>query len=519
MPASTATAAAAADDEDAQHRRREQGGEETSASVLDPLAGLTESERLALLIRFGAGGGSKGGGMCATMSHGHSFQSSIFRLPAKCAGCHELVWGPFTRGCTCLTCSVTVHRSCTGVAAMPRCPTKGVFDAFCRSELGLPPLLPAAAASPTKSATGTATGSTSPSEAAGSGNEDEAAKTSGGAPLSSSTPEVIGTGGALGERATTTGGVGGDLEEWAKVDGASGHSISPATEAAVPSPQKHRQQQQQQQQQPASASGAVQDLGSSFSWSPLGLSERKRPAVSEDTSEARELDNRPPSREARDSGPSSSRTTSPETSQEASDPSQSAPTTANNAVTTTTATATATAAAAASSSTCNNVGIRGVTKMSVAGGVVGALFGGPVGAVVGLKLGAVLGAGRSVQQGLWQRIEKNRREAGAEGIGLPKGAGAAATAAAPAAASAAEEEAARKPRDVWARIARQVEGEQQPAIWYVLGLRLGARLRFFDLVMVLCEPSKLIRTIGGNDRQHCCAHVSSIYLRSYCLYD
>lgn len=431
MTQSTATNS---DDEDEQ--RREHGSDETTAVVIDPLEGLIESERLALLIRFGAAGSK--GGMCAAMSHGHSFQSSIFRLPAKCAGCHELVWGPFTRGCTCLACSVTVHRSCTGVATMPRCPTKHVFDAFCRSELGLPPL----PASPAASA-GAATGS--PSSSAAGSSEEDGAKAA-GETLSAET--TGGSGGVLEESATA----GGDLEEWAKVEEASGHSIPPpAADAVVPSPH------QQHQQPPASASCAVQDLGSSFSWSPLGLGERKRP-ISEDTTEGRGLANT--SREAGDAaGSSSPRTTAPE-SQEASGTTPAAAATADLAVTA--------ASAAASPATRSNVGIRGVTKMSVAGGVVGALFGGPVGAVVGLKLGAVLGAGRSVQQGLWQRIEKNRREAGADGIGLPKDADAAATV--PAAANLAEEEAARRPRDLWARIAQQVEGEQQPAIWYVLFL-------------------------------------------------
>lgn len=440
---STATTSAV-DDEDEQ--RREQGGRKTSALVLDPLAGLAESERLALLIRFGAAGTK--GGMCAATSHGHSFQSSIFRLPAKCAGCHELVWGPFTRGCTCLTCSVTVHRSCTGVATLPQCPMKDAFDSFCRSELGLPPL-----ASPTKSA-GTATGSTS-SSAAGSSSED-GAKTSGEALLSA---ETGGSDRVHGESTNA----GGDLEEWAKVDGgASGHSTSPAAETAVPSP--HRQQQPPPPP-PASASCAVQDLGSSFSWSPLGLGERKHPLL-EDKSAGYGLANSASTGAGDDARSSSPRTTAPE-GQEASDDATppAAPTTASSL---------AGAAEDAPSTTCgSNVGIRGVTKMSVAGGVVGALFGGPVGAVVGLKLGAVIGAGRSVQQGLWQRIEKNRREAGAEGIGAPRNADAAATA--PAAASVAEEGETRKPRDVWGRIAQQVEGEQQPAIWYVFLAHSRAR--------------------------------------------
>lgn len=443
-PSSSTAVSTATTSDDEDEQRREQGGDETSPMVIDPLDDLTESERLALLIRFGAAGSK--GGICAAMSHGHSFQSSIFRLPAKCSGCQELVWGPFTRGCTCLTCSVTVHRSCTGVATMPRCPTKDVFDAFCRSELGLPSL-PAA---PTTTSAGAATGSTSPSAAGGS---KDGAKSS----REALSAEVGGGGEVLGESATAAG----DLEEWAKVDGASGHSTSPAAAAAaaVPSPHQH------QEHPPPSASCAVEDLRSSFSWSPLGLGDRKRP-ISEDASEGRELARA--GGEAGDAGSSLLRATTalPERGQKASDTVPGTATTADLDVA---------ASAAASSTARNNVGIRGVTKMSVAGGVVGAFFGGPVGAVVGLKLGAVLGAGRSVQQGLWQRIEKSRREAGAEGIGMPKDSGAAA--AVPIAASVAEEEAAaRNPRDIWARIAQQVEGEQQPAIWYVVWVIFGRRV-------------------------------------------
>ncbi|CAM9185790.1 unnamed protein product [Ectocarpus sp. 6 AP-2014] len=408
----------------------------TAVVPSDPLAGLSESERLALLIRFGAAAaGPKGGGMCAAMSHGHSFQSSIFRLPAKCSACHELVWGPFTRGCTCLTCSVTVHRSCTGAASLPRCPTKDVFDAFCRSELGLPPPPP-----PPPPPVATGSPSASASTATGS---DQGAETPGG-----KSPANCGGGGGGGAAHTS-----GDLDEWATVDGTSAHSTS----AAV-----GQQQQQQQQQQPSSAAScAVQDLGSSFSWSPLGLGERKRP-TSPVVSERQQQEERSvavvpagdAAAETRTAAGDAGDTVSARGNQGASG---AAPTTATDL---------AVAADASASSTTASMGIRGVTKLSVAGGVVGALFGGPVGAVFGLQVGAVLGAGRSVQQGLWQRIEKSRREAGAEGIRLPKGAdGSTAAATAAPAAPAVEETAAREPRDLWARIAGEVESEHQPTIW------------------------------------------------------
>jgi len=379
--------------------------------------------------------------MCAAMSHGHSFQSSIFRLPAKCSGCHELVWGPFTRGCTCLTCSVTVHRSCTGMVTLPRCPTKDVFNAFCRAELGLAPLpAPGTTSAGPAAAAAAATGSRSQ---AGGGKDGDKAT---GEALSAEN----GVGGVVGDGSAAV--AGGDLEEWAKVDGASGHSNSAA---AATSPR------QQQQQPPASASCAVQDLGSSFSWSPLAFGERKRPIV-EDTSEGgREL-----AVIKKDTAEDAASSSLPEAADK-EEAGRASPTAAS-------AVATSAAADGAASSTPNNnnMGIRGVTKMSVAGGVVGALFGGPVGAVVGLKVGAVLGAGRSVQQGLWQRIEKNRREAGAEGIAMPTSADGEEGAVA-AVGGATDEDAARKPRDVWARIAQQVEGERQPAIWCVSSLGLA----------------------------------------------
>ncbi|CAN0113317.1 unnamed protein product [Scytosiphon promiscuus] len=397
--------------------------------------------------------------MCAAMSHGHSFQSSIFRLPAKCSGCHELVWGPFTRGCTCLTCSVTVHRSCTGLASMPPCPRKDVFDVFCRSELGLPPLARREINNAEAAAAATAAGSASAST---SGGDRKEARSSAGAATS------------------------GDLDEWATVEGTSAHSTSAAatttTTAGVqssPVPQAH-------EQPPASASCAVQDLGSSFFWSPLGFGERKRP-LSADTNGQQQPQEHGERQlveaHALADAPGEVRDAHGQPADDAADavgclsPAATAPVGQENGGTAPPTKLAAAAATGGASSTAagsnGTIGIGGVTKLSVAGGVVGALFGGPVGAVVGLNFGAVLGAGRSVQQGLWQRIEKNRREAGAEGIGLRKAAGGTARAEVEAETTAATtalemeegEEAAREPRDAWARIAKQVEGEHQPILW------------------------------------------------------
>ncbi|CAM9790340.1 unnamed protein product, partial [Hapterophycus canaliculatus] len=417
--------------------------------VVDPLLGLTESERISLLIRFGAAGS---GGMCAAMSHGHSFQSSIFRLPAKCSGCHELVWGPFTRGCTCLTCSITVHRSCTGMVTMPPCPRKNVFDAFCRTELGLPPLARCAT------------------------NDAEAVTATG------STPASAGNGGLKEAfRAGVT--ASGDLDEWATVEGTSAHSTSATTTAEVQLSSAPPPPPPPREQPPGSASCAVQDLGSSFFWSPLGFGDRKRP-LSADTNEKQQQQQQQQRQEEQQPVEAhklavvagAGRGTETSTANDAGDaagcssPGMTVPDEQDVSRASPTAQLAAATDDAASTATGSNgtIGIGGVTKLSVAGGVVGALFGGPVGAVVGLNFGAVLGAGRSVQQGLWQRIERNRREAGAEGIGVRKVAGGATVVTATTAVEAAaaeEEEVAREPRDAWERIAKQVEGEHQPVVW------------------------------------------------------
>lgn len=401
-PTSTATAATATtgaavaaaatavadDDEETTTTAKEQQADEISitddAAMVDPLQGLSESERLALAIRFGR---IK---MCAALTHGHSFESSIFRLPAKCSGCHELVWGPFTRGCTCLTCNLTAHRSCTGMATMPNCPTKTLFAEFCRSELALPKIL----AQFHKVHTSDEIGENCCSPQTSPVRQDRA---------------------------------GGDLDEWATVEGFSEDSFFTGAHQeqalALPLP---------------SASQGVRDLGSSFSWSPFSTSDRKHPVPEEDNH-----------KRVQRQQPSTSATALPDErkehlshddlevlSEETSFPlvvlgSVGKPSTATAPYR-----------------------IRDVGKMTVAGGVVGAVLGGPIGAVVGLKLGAVFGAGRWSVQGLWQRIEKDRKEAGAEGTGLLAGS-----------AVARKSGLGRNPRDVWARMAEQVEGEEEPVIW------------------------------------------------------
>lgn len=403
-PTSTATAAtattttaavAAADDDERIKPAKEQRADETSttndAAMVDPLDVLSESERLALAIRFGR---IK---MCAALTHGHSFESSIFRLPAKCSGCHELVWGPFTRGCTCLTCKLTAHRSCTGMATMPNCPTKKLFSEFCRSELGLAKRL---------------------------------------APFHEVRTSEIGKNCSLSQTSPVRQDrAGGDLDEWATVEGSTEELFFTGA---------HQEQAPTLPLRPASQ--GVRDLGSSFSWSPFSTDDRKHPVPEEDNHK----------REQRQQ-PSTSATALPAEGKEhlshdaleASSEEASRPLViVESAEKLSTATA--------------PYRIRDVGKMTVAVGVVGAVLGGPIGAVVGLKLGAVFGAGRWSVQGLWQRIEKDRKEAGAEGTGLLGGS-----------AVARKSGLGRNPRDVWARIAEQVEGEEEPVIWWVRFLLRG----------------------------------------------
>lgn len=288
---------------------------------------------------------------------------------------------------------------------MPQCPTKDVFVDFCRSELGLSSSVPSG------------------------GEEIVATHKNGGASTGPQQDRVAAAG---------------DLDEWATVEGTADESCrlvenTQSSVVVLPEP-------------PASASQAVRDLGSSFSWSPFGTSNRKR-QVPEDNNEHQQQQQPDDLPVATATGPSA------EGQEKADAGFMSASLGAGQEKEANNVTTKDLAVAASSTST---IGIREVGKMSVAGGVVGAVLGGPVGAVVGLKLGAFLGAGRWSVQGLWQRIEKDRQEAGAAGLGLPKSADEAA-----AVAVADEEAIARRPRDVWARIAEQIEGEEQPLIWCV----------------------------------------------------
>lgn len=383
--------------------QQQHGGDGAAVDAMGPLASLTESERLALAVRFGRIR------MCAALTHGHSFETSIFRLPAKCSGCHELVWGPFARGCTCLICKLTAHRSCTGMATIPQCPTKEVFADFCRSELR-------------------------PANGAPSSDGDSIAAMV--APVRAS---------------ASTRAPGGDLDEWATVEGAMDQSCEGVEDKrpSVSSPPPHSPL--------LAASQAVQDLGSSFSWSPLGSGYRK---LGTGNNEQPPRQQPQPQQEPPTSTTTAAAAAVPpegdlEIITEAALSEQD-----DNATTPDPAATTGAGAGAAEPANYSTSKIRNVGKMSVAGGVVGAVLGGPVGAVVGLKVGAFLGAGRWSVQELWQRIEKDRREAGAEGIRLSKG-----SKGAVAAAAAAEEALARRHRDVWARIAEKIEGEKQPLVW------------------------------------------------------
>lgn len=403
------TTATTADAAVATSGQQQQGGDDPAVDGVEPLlASLTESERLALAVRFGRIR------MCAALTHGHSFETSIFRLPAKCAGCHELVWGPFTRGCTCLVCKLTAHRSCTGMASLPQCPTKAVFADFCRSELR---------------------------RATGAPSFDGESITAAVVPV-------------RGNASTSTRGGGGDLDEWATVEGTTDQSSCGGVEdkrSYFSSP-------------PAAASQAVQDLGSSFSWSPLGGGYRKLATENKDQppSPRQQRKQLKPSTSATAAVAAAGAAVTPEGDGEVVRAEIALPEQVDIATAPDPVAATGTTAAdagAGASANDSKAKIRNVGKMSVAGGVVGAVLGGPVGAVVGLKVGAFLGAGRWSVQELWQRIEKDRQEAGAEGIRPLNGSTGGA------AAAAAEEALARRHRDVWARIAEKIEGEKQPLVW------------------------------------------------------
>lgn len=390
-------------------RKKQKAEDPAVIDVAYPLEGLEEYERLALAIKFGSIR------MCAALTHGHSFESSIFRLPAKCIACQELVWGPFTRGCVCLVCKATAHRSCTGRTTMPKCPTKDLFYDFCRSELGL--RLPAQAASvPSDRQEGVLVSVTE-------------------GKLSSTTSSRISQ-----DRAS-----GGDLDEWATVE-----------EAATDDSGKRR----------------AGNRDSAFSWSPFSSSNRKRPLLDNEPKQQHEV-----SKFGEHVKDVSSRVGKNSTSNkfntkvisllsgnadniwdESSPAAKSGKVQGADPPTTSITT-----------NTKSSVGIRDVGKMSVAGGVVGAVLGGPAGAVVGLKLGAVVGAGRWSVQGLWQRIEKEQQAAGAA-VGLPKLSKAldddnTATMVGGWVGDGGGQIGVDDFLDVWARLAHQVEKKDQPSSW------------------------------------------------------
>lgn len=444
----------------------------------DPLEGLSEPERLALAVRFGRVR------MCAALSHGHSFEQSIFKLPAKCAGCQEVVWGPFNRGCTCLTCKLTAHRACTGLKSMPPCPTKSLFKDFCRSELSLKRPHPAAAAAAAAAAPA----------AAGMDAGHNKCPTNGSYP--GETPQLAVTGDADHEDRIGAGGsvAGADLSEWAEVEGGKNaeeesiglparggrqHSSSPALLCPPP---------------PASSMQEVRDRSSSFSWSPFGGGSgggglRKRLLTPNDHS----YEKLPTTAASAASGDDASNGDDEATSVSADETTVTSPSVVSGTENSSSEVAEHGSRISSPASTKDAreqeqqqqeqrkeeqrqpsgterdevaefgrdgrsmAGLSGFGKISVAGGVVGAVIAGPAGAMVGLKLGAVLAAGRWSAQGLWQRIEKDRKEAGAEGnvVGGQVATGEAGDGATT----------AMKTGDVWALIAARVESENKTAKW------------------------------------------------------
>lgn len=352
---------------------RNSGNTVPDEATTDPLENVSDSERTELAIKFGRIR------MCAALTHGHSFESSVFKLPGKCSACHEMVWGPFTRGCTCLTCKLTAHRSCTGTKTMPPCPTKVFFYDFCRSELA----------------------KRRPEDTARRSSEQHLRKTS------MSTQKHLPA----------------ELDEWATVEGGSNVAdLGLANQvAALPSPSLSPSRSPSRPPSLESSPELVKsssppkelrNLGSSFMWNPFGiLGDRKR--LQSPTSEP-QLEGHSPTPStvsvkgqsersgcgddsmayaSADKLPSPPGNFKEEGSRDSPSP---------------------------GGATSGGVsGLKSFGRISVAGGVVGAVLGGPAGAVAGLKLGVFVAAGRwTVQEKLWQRIKQQRKEAGAEAIGL-----------------------------------------------------------------------------------------------------
>ncbi|CAM9895421.1 unnamed protein product [Discosporangium mesarthrocarpum] len=321
----------------------------------DPTASLSELEQLGLAIRFGTTH------ICAALTHGHSFETSIFRLPAKCSACSEVVWGPFKRGCTCLSCGLSVHRTCASRPSMPPCPVKGKFMDFCRAELRLAEDKPPPSFSDIKKR---------------------------------------------------------DSEGWSTVErGGRGEK-----EDGPPTSPKRGETHVRGRLLHHPSFLRVRDLGASFTWVPFSNDRRGSPKVST------------PSPTASSDGiglpkPGTGRLSSTVAAVASSTPSL----VANGKV----------------RGTSGKSGLGKIGKMSVAGGFMGAVIGGPGGAMVGMKLGAVFAAGKMSAETLWQRIEKERKEASAQEIDTivkveEGGAGGTGHAGR---------------LDIWAQIAAEVQGE------------------------------------------------------------
>ncbi|CAM9315307.1 unnamed protein product [Phaeothamnion confervicola] len=78
---------------------------------------LSEADKTRALLTLGGPRGF----ISSALSHGHSFSRTLFALPCKCAACGDTIWGVFSTGCQCLTCSVIVHRQCCGSNNLPCC--------------------------------------------------------------------------------------------------------------------------------------------------------------------------------------------------------------------------------------------------------------------------------------------------------------------------------------------------------------------------------------------------------------
>lgn len=394
----------------------------TAAVSGDPLAGLPDSARLELAIKFGRVR------MCAALSHGHSFEQSIFKLPSKCSACQEVVW-PFNRGCTCLTCKLTAHRACTGMESIPHCPAKSLFSDFCRSELGL--------------------NSPQTAEVVAISADDTSGKQCPAPPNVAETPRT-----STHRRGASAGA--GDLSEWAEVEsGGRTEEESSSREYERGRDVELSSSSPSLSSPPPASMHEIRDLGSSFSWSPFSIrgGQRKRLLTPEEHS----YEKLPTS--------ASDNPSSEDEERAAIDSDTVAKASLLAGVDERLARVDNRVAAAAleipNRESTSMSGLTGFSKISVAGGVVGAVLAGPSGAMVGLKVGAVLAAGRWSAQGLWQRIEQDRKAAGAEAIAVaPPEDGAAGVA---------ELSGLVEPQDIWALIAERVEGEERALKWYVQG--------------------------------------------------